>query len=145
MTRQGFLAGLLTPLLTPAVPDAVTDRARMEDFCDLFYHQKRVRAAFEAHVTPDYIQHSLGIGQGREAAIVFLEPMFARPDFILRPERIMIDGDMVTVILNVTAGTVRAIVVDLFRLKDGKVVEHWDVKSELAPDIAGSYFAGFTE
>ena len=136
------MAGLLAPMVTPGDSTAA-DRGRVSAFCDLFYRQKRVREAFETYVAPDYIQHSAGIAQGREAAIVFLTPMFARDGFTLVPVRIMLDADIATVVLDVTAGAVRAVVIDLFRLKDGLIVEHWDVKGEMTAEVASGYFTGF--
>lgn len=120
------------------------ERARFEAFCNLFYRQKRVRAAFEAHVVPHYIQHSAGMAQGREAAILALEPMFARPAFQITPLRTLWDGDLSSVILRVRVGpSVEAVVVDIFRHGDGGIVEHWDVKAELAPQQQPHYFDGF--
>jgi predicted SnoaL-like aldol condensation-catalyzing enzyme len=118
---------------------------RFEAFCDLFYRQKRVRAAFEAHVVPDYIQHSTGMAQGREAAILALEPMFARPAFQITPLRTLWDGDLSSVILHVRVGdAVEAVVVDIFRHGSGGIVEHWDVKAELDLQQRQHYFDGFT-
>jgi predicted SnoaL-like aldol condensation-catalyzing enzyme len=148
ITRMGVLAGLLAPVLsTTDAPTAArsSDRVRLGAFCDLFYTQKKVREAFETYVAADYIQHSKGIGQGRETAITFLEPMFARDAFHLEPVQIMLDGQMAAVVLNVTAGPVRAIVIDLFRLHDGLIVEHWDVKSEISAEAADFYFKGFSK
>lgn len=121
------------------------DRSRFEAFCNLFYRQKRVRAAFEALVVPDYLQHSAGMAQGREAAILALEPMFARPTFQITPLRTMWDGDLSSVILRVRVGdAVEAIVVDLFRHGSGGIVEHWDVKAELDLQQRQHFFDGFT-
>ena len=116
---------------------------RFEDFCDLFYRRKRVREAFEAHVASDYLQHSAGMAQGREAAIQALEPMFGRTNFSVTPVRTIWDGNLSTVILDVRVGDdVRAIVIDLYRHDQGRIVEHWDVKSEIEPGRRERYFDG---
>lgn len=118
---------------------------RFDDFCDLFYRRKRVREAFEAHVAPDYIQHSSGMAQGREAAIQALEPMFGRANFSVTPTRTIWDGSLATVILDVRVGEgVRAIVIDLYRYDHGRIVEHWDVKAEIEPDQREHYFDGLS-
>ncbi|MCC7461887.1 MAG: nuclear transport factor 2 family protein [Gammaproteobacteria bacterium] len=146
ISRQAFLRGALLALLaSPAAAQPLTrSQKSFEAFCDLFYRQKRVRAAFEAHVVVDYIQHSAGMAQGREAAIAVLEPMFSRPEFRITPLRTLWDRDLSSVILDVQAGdAVRAIVVDIFRHAQGKIVEHWDVKAELAPGQRDTYFSGF--
>lgn len=146
MDRKSFLAhalvaGSLAPAAVPAqTPDA---GGRFEDFCNLFYRQKQVRRAFEAHVAVDYIQHSAGMAQGREAAIQALEPMFARANFRASPVRTLWDKDLSMVILDVRVGDdVRAIVIDLYRHAAGRIIEHWDVKSEIDPERRGEYFNG---
>jgi predicted SnoaL-like aldol condensation-catalyzing enzyme len=83
----------------PARPTRQTERNRavITRFVDLFYRQKAVRRVFDAYVVPDYIQHNPGIADGRDAAIVALEPMFARPGAEFRVKRILVDGDMAAV------------------------------------------------
>lgn len=147
--RKSFLlqaAAAASAMTGPAAAAAAPDlHRRFESFCDLFYRQKRVRAAFEAHVAEDYIQHSAGMAQGREAAILALEPMFGRASFTVTPIRTLWDGNLATVILDVRVGEeVRAIVVDLYRHDQGRIVEHWDVKAEIDPARRGSYFEGLS-
>lgn len=105
------------------------NRAIVSRFVDLFYRQKQVRAAFEAYVTEDYIQHNPEIADGREAAILVLEPMFSKPTFMIEVKRIIVDGDIAVVHLfaRSAAGERGGSVMDMFRLKNGKIVEHWDV------------------
>lgn len=148
--RKAFLlqaaaaATAMTGTAATAAQMPYLDR-RFNAFCDLFYRQKRVRAAFEAHVAPDYIQHSAGMAQGREAAIQALEPMFARPNFTVTPVRTLWDGTLASVILDVRVGDeVRAIVVDLYRHEQGQIVEHWDVKAEIDATRSGRYFHGLS-
>jgi predicted SnoaL-like aldol condensation-catalyzing enzyme len=112
-----------TSILTEA------NRAIVSRFVDLFYRQKKVRAAFEAYVSENYIQHNPEIADGREAAILILEPMFSKPTFTVDVKRIIVDGDIAVVHLfaRSTPQERGGSVMDMFRLKDGKIVEHWDV------------------
>jgi predicted SnoaL-like aldol condensation-catalyzing enzyme len=149
MDRSEFLnAALATPLLLLAGTDAPAAAATAAgrdfgDFCDLFYRQKRVREAFEKHVAEDYMQHSAGMAQGRAAAIDVLAPMFARETFHITPLRTLTDRDLAMVILDVRVGdAVRAIVVDIYRRANGKLVEHWDLKYEIPEAQRESYFGG---
>lgn len=49
------------------------NRRIVEQFVDLFYHQHKVREAFEAHVSSEhYIQHNPGLPDGREVHLPFL-------------------------------------------------------------------------
>lgn len=145
MDRAQFLkATLLAPmLLAGGAAGAAHPADGFDGFIDLFYRQKKVRKAFEDYVAEDYVQHSVGIGQGREAAIAVLEPMFGRENFLIEPVRVLREADLVIVVLDVRVGdAVRALVVDLFRHAGGKIREHWDVKLEIPEGQREHYFDG---
>jgi len=105
------------------------NRSIVEDFADLFYGRRRVRQAFERHVSRNYIQHNPGLIDGPDAALEMLEPMFARAGARFEVKRILVDGDLAAIHLFGCGdpSTPGAAVVDLYRLEDGKIVEHWDV------------------
>jgi len=83
--------------------------------------------------TPDYIQHSPTIADGRDAAVAYMinkhgsgKPRTARAT----PPRIIAQGDFVihhhrTFPPGEEAGLVQF---DIFRIHDGKMSEHWDIK-----------------
>lgn len=129
--RRAGLAALLLLVAGGAPAPSLTERNRavIEDFAQLFYGRQDVRAAFEKHVALDYVQHNPGIGDGRAAAIAALEPMFGRPDARFEGKRILVDGELAAIYLHGRgdARTAGAAVADFYRLRDGKIVEHWDV------------------
>lgn len=110
------------------------NRAIITDFARLFYSFRDVRGAFEKYVAPDYIQHNANILDGREAAIVALEPMFRQEGSRFEIKRIVVDGDMAVIHLHGRAGAQGkgGTVADIYRLKGGKIVEHWDVLQPIA-------------
>ena len=111
------------------MPETERNRAVVENFVNLFYVQKNVRAAFVTYVVPEYVQHNPNIPDGREAAIAVLEPMFSKPEARFEIKRILVDGDLAAVHLHgrTQSGSKGGAVVDMFRLEDGRIVEHWDV------------------
>jgi predicted SnoaL-like aldol condensation-catalyzing enzyme len=118
--------GLAPAAATPVLAD---NRRIVDDFVRIFYGERDVRRAFMTYVAPDYIQHNPGIADGRDAAIAALAPMFARPGARFVVKRILVDGDLAMIHLHgrgdpTTAG---AAVADIYRLKNGRIVEHWDV------------------
>jgi len=125
MKHAGAMLAALALLGAAPAPD---NRAIVRDFADLFYRQHAVRRAFETYVAPDYVQHNPGIADGREAAITALTPLFATKE-IFDVRHILVDGDMAAIHLLAREhpGDRGTAVVDIFRLRHGRIVEHWDV------------------
>lgn len=82
--------------------------------------------------TPDYIQHNPTIPNGPNS-IRELIPKLSK-DFSYQPGMAVAEGDLVMVHGRYVGWGPKPIVaVDIFRLKDGKVAEHWDVMQEEVP------------
>ena len=99
-------------------------------FITLFYGQGRVREAFMTYVAPGYIQHNPVAADGRDTAIAALEPYFAsQPNAIREVQRIIVDGNLAAVLRVLADADVdRGVaIVDILRLENGMIVEHWDV------------------
>jgi predicted SnoaL-like aldol condensation-catalyzing enzyme len=99
-------------------------------FMNEFYIEKKVRAAFETWVVPEYIQHNPLAMNGRDAAIQFLEPFFAKnPGIQYSIKRIIADGNLVAIHSHgvFAPGDRGSAIVDILRIEHCKVVEHWDV------------------
>ncbi len=109
-------------------------------FVDLFYRQKKVRQAFESWVHPDYIQHKTTLPDGREAAINFLEKLLERfPERIFTIHRVIGSGDLVAVHYHsqATPKDLGFAVVDIFRVENCRLVEHWDVV-QAVPELSAN-------
>jgi predicted SnoaL-like aldol condensation-catalyzing enzyme len=91
-------------------------------------------AFIDQSVAPDYVQHTQGIGQGREGLRRFLrEIAWKRPHReVWRPIQIFASGNHV--ILHKLLRLV--VIIDVFRINAaGQLAEHWDVVQPLpAPD-----------
>lgn len=112
----------------PGVP--LSAKEIVKRFASKFYTEKKVREAFEAWVAPDYIQHNPLVGPGREDAIAFLEQLFnGNPESSFAIKRFVGDDDLVAVHLHakMNSDDRGVAVVDIFRVENGVVVEHWDV------------------
>jgi len=110
-------------------------------FMTEFYTQKKVREAFETWVSPDYIQHNPLATNGRDAAIQFLEPFFAKnPAITYSIKRIIADGNLVAVHSHgkFSADDRGIAVVDILRIENCKVVEHWDVVQQVPEKSANN-------
>ncbi len=123
-------------------PDPTEENRRIvQDFARAFYHEKDVKRAFETYVAPDYIQHNPGIADGREAAIAALAPMFATPGARFEVKRIIVDGNFAVIHLfgQGDPKTRGAAVADIYRLDNGRIVEHWDVLQPIPPSSANPH------
>ena len=106
------------------------NREIVTSFVNLFYTQGRVREAFMTYVAPNYIQHNPIAQDGRDAAIAALEPFFAsQPHAIREVQRIIVDGNFAAVHVRLRQNPQDRgfAVVDILRLENGMIVEHWDV------------------
>lgn len=125
--RRALVVLAMLLLAAPADARSLTERNRavVTAFAHRFYDLHDVRGAFERYVAPHYIQHNPHIADGRDAAIAALEPIFG-PDSRFEIKRIVVDGDLAVIHLHGSTGKGGA-VADIFRLKCGRIVEHWDV------------------
>lgn len=94
-----------------------------------FFNGHDVNAALK-YVKEDYIQHNPGPGQGRANLMsAFGEKFRTNPDFHLNIQFTIAEDDKVAVYLKAVdpQENTTCRVVDLYRLEDGKLAEHWDV------------------
>jgi len=105
------------------------NRAAIEQFCHLFYTEKRVAAAFDYLVSDHYIQHNPNMPDGKPAAISMLTPKFdGSPGAQFEIQRIIVEGDLAVVHVKASRpGAADTAVADFYRFENGKIVEHWDV------------------
>ncbi|MFI7018670.1 nuclear transport factor 2 family protein [Streptomyces sp. NPDC050164] len=86
--------------------------------------------AIDKYVAPEYHQHNPNSADGMEGLKAGLGAYFAAfPKLTVTPQRITAEGDLVAVHSHfVNAPGERGMaVVDLLRVRGGKIVEHWDV------------------
>lgn len=109
-------------------------------FYDKGLNQKDADAAL-AYVGNRYVQHNPGAADGPDGFrkfIAFLREKF--PNSHSEIKRSFVDGDYV--ILHVHAvrepGTRGNAIIDIFKLEDGKIVEHWDVVQPIPENPANN-------
>ncbi|MCW2392139.1 putative SnoaL-like aldol condensation-catalyzing enzyme [Sphingobium sp. B1D7B] len=114
------------------------NRALMIDFVTILYEQRDPRRAFERYVHEDYIQHNPIIADGRENALKWLEPVFSKAGTEIQVRRVLVDGDYATVQIIGRMGPEDggSAVMNIFRIEDGMIVEHWDVTQAMPAETA---------
>jgi predicted SnoaL-like aldol condensation-catalyzing enzyme len=91
-------------------------------------------AAVDRFIAPDYIQHSQLAPPGRDALKAFLDMIKAEtPQAVHDVKRAFVDGDHVTVHYHVRRfpGDLGWAVIDIFRVENGMIAEHWDVMQDV--------------
>ncbi|WP_410051888.1 ester cyclase [Bradyrhizobium sp. SZCCHNRI2009] len=134
MTRFAAVAAVLfatvvTPVLAQRAYSAQEERNK-EIVLD-FYEQGLNRKDFEAasKYLGTYIQHNPNAEDGPEGFRKFIEFLKAKfPQSHSRITQVHVDGDFVVLRVHAVRepGTRGNAIVDIFRLKDGKIEEHWD-------------------
>lgn len=105
------------------------NKERVRAFYEEFFNAHRVESALE-YVREDYVQHNPGVAQGRKGLMdAFAAKFIEHPEFHLDIKMMVAEDDMVVVYLKNTdeQGNTRCRVVDIYRLEDGMLAEHWDV------------------
>jgi predicted SnoaL-like aldol condensation-catalyzing enzyme len=113
----------------------------VREFYEVVFRKHNL-AAVDRFMHDDYIQHNPDTRQGKAGFIEFHKGFFAAvPDFCATINQIVAESDLVFV-YNTITGThtgkgfldhlptgnkIRFDVVDMFRLRDEKLCEHWDV------------------
>lgn len=108
------------------------------EFYELAINRKDFDAAAK-YLGPRYIQHNPSAADGKEGLERFIAYLREElPRYHSEVKRYFADGDFV--ILHIhnkpTPDSRGRAVVDIFRLEDGKVVEHWDVIQEIPEEPA---------
>lgn len=91
-----------------------------------------VAGAFENYTTENYTQHMTGVAPGRAGAIAYIQDEFARGanTSVLG---LVADGKLVGLHLRqqFKDGSPSVEVIELWRVENGRLAEHWGAKKEL--------------
>ena len=112
------------------------EEANLALVMDMFAHvlNPMDSAAVDRFIAPGYIQHNQSAQPGREGLKTFLDMIRdATPDAVHDVQRAFVDGDHVTVHYHVRRwpDDLGWAVIDIFRIEDGMIAEHWDVMQDV--------------
>jgi predicted SnoaL-like aldol condensation-catalyzing enzyme len=128
LKTQSERKGIKMPKTSPEQNKALV----LEGFDTLF--NKRDYAAAERYWSPDYIQHSAHIAPGREGLFNLIKSI--PPTLKYEPGTIVAEGDFVIVHgrFSGIGLPVNWIAADILLIKNGILVEHWDVIQDEATE-----------
>ena len=91
-------------------------------------------AAVDRFISPSYIQHNQMVEPSVASLKAFLDMIREQtPEAVHDVKRAFVDGDHVTVHYHVRRwpGDLGWAVIDIFRVADGLIAEHWDVMQDV--------------
>ena len=136
-----LLAAALSPAAFASPEQEAANKAAVLAFYEKGLNQKDADAALK-YVGDRYVQHNPNAADGPEGFrkfIAYLRDKF--PQSHSEIKRVFTDGDYV--ILHVHAvrepGARGSAIVDIFRLEQGKIVEHWDAVQPIPEQAANTH------
>jgi predicted SnoaL-like aldol condensation-catalyzing enzyme len=98
-------------------------------------------SAIDQYIAEDYIQHNPIAADGRQALKEFAKTwIVSQPKTQVDFQKVVADGDLVVLHIKTKSGTGKLMsLVDIFRLKDGKITEHWDIMQEVPEKSANPH------
>ena len=143
MSMRGLALAFVAMVFAPGMvgaADLEQNKKIVVDFYEKAINQKDFEAASK-HFGPRYTQHNPVAADGPEGLKAFLQFLKEKfPSSKSEIKRVFADGDYV--ILHVHAvrepGARGSAIVDIFKLENGKIVEHWDVVQPIPEKAANS-------
>lgn len=137
------LALSIVPLTSFAQPERHVakeeqNRALVVDFYNSFFNDHETEMSSRV-IAEDYIQHNPLLPDGREPFVSYFTSYFKdNPNHKSEIVRSAADGDLVWLHVHSMSGEgdLGAAVVDIFRVENGMIVEHWDVIQSVPEEAA---------
>jgi predicted SnoaL-like aldol condensation-catalyzing enzyme len=96
--------------------------------------------AIHKYIADDYIQHNPFVADGKEALIGAAKTWFVNASKEkIDIQHIAAEKDLVFIHLKSHMGKKIVSVIDIFRIKNGKIAEHWDVMQEVPEKAANDH------
>ena len=111
-------------------------------FLKQVFNRHQVDEAAQTYLGPVYVQHDLDSLNGTSAFLAALKAdLAANPQASIEVKRVIADGHLVLVHSHYhqKPGDLGTAGVDLFRLQNGKLVEHWEVRQPVSKSSANGH------
>jgi predicted SnoaL-like aldol condensation-catalyzing enzyme len=109
------------------------------DFYEGVFSKHQVQTYSDRYIGTQYIQHNPYVADGKAPFVNYFTQYFKEhPDAKNTIKRVVAEGDLVVLHVHSTqnAQDRGEAVVDIFRVEQGKIVEHWDVIQSIPAESA---------
>ncbi len=94
----------------------------------------------DKYIGDTYIQHNPALADGKEALRQAVTVWFkGAPKEKIDIQHLSAEGDLVYIHTKSVRGTTATSIIDIFKVENGKVVEHWDVGQEVPKKSANAH------
>jgi len=110
------------------------NKKMVRDFYELAFNKRNVKDAAAMYLGKTYRQHNPMGGDGPQAFVEAVGGWIATmPKMKVEIKRVLADGDLVAIHSHLIPepGARGSAVMDIFRVENGKLVEHWDAMQEV--------------
>lgn len=124
-----------------ATQQAENNKKIVTDFYEGIFLKHQVKAYADQYIGEKYIQHNPHVPDGKAPFVNYFTGHFKEnPDAKSVIKRAVTEGDLVFLHVHSTQNVQdRGVaVVDIFRVENGKIVEHWDVQQDVPANAANS-------
>ena len=119
--------------------DLEQNKQTVRSFYETAFNDGEPEVAVDSYVGDRYLQHNPQAADGTDAFVAFVKWYRGEfPDLRVEIKRMIAEGDLVVThgVLMTSDGDRGTAAADIFRLEDGKIVEHWDVLQPVPEESA---------
>ena len=127
--------------MSTELPNESSTKRLVLEFFDLAFVKREPARAAERYLGARYTQHNPTAPDGAEVFPDLIGGLFAQaPGASFHLKRAIAEGDLVALHYNLKLfpDDLGQAVVDIFRVEDGRIVEHWDVMQSVPPEAANT-------
>ena len=109
------------------------------DFYEGVFSKHQVQTYSDRYIDTQYIQHNPYVADGKTPFVNYFTQYFKEhPDAKNTIKRVVAEGDLVVLHVHSTQNAQNRgeAVVDIFRVEQGKIVEHWDAVQSVPAESA---------
>ena len=127
--------------MSTELPNESSTKRLVLEFFDLAFVKRQPTQAAEHYLGASYTQHNPTAPDGAEVSPALIGGLFAQaPEASFHLKRAIAEDDLVVLHYNLKMfpDDLGHAVVDIFRVEDGRIVEHWDVMQSVPAESANT-------